>query len=387
MRKTIEKTINKGLDTGKEVFSYPFAYPKKLTKLFIPEKQHITPLKRSMSGYETETFVLNNDGSIDNSDLILKKAERKKLDVKPECAKSMIEVLCLPHKKLSSTSTNLINNLIQLTELAEKNDQYLYPFATYPGTNKPVFRKKPWYTIKQKILGEKRFVNAGLCCGFHQHYALPRGMFNPKTKFLDYKINSKVKKTLLDSYNLLIAIDPILTCLLQSSPYTNNKYVAKDSRMVLYRGGKKLKYMKGLYATHQLFGALPPYKQTLHDLISTLTMRDKRWKQLLTKAGYNATKHTKENSRLDFCWNPVKVNPKGTLEYRGGDMNFLSMIFGVSTMMTFAPSSLARIAAIMPAIPPPTHKTSASTISSAYLFIPTSLLKIDKHNGHHLVLY
>ena len=180
---------------------------KKLTELFIPKKRkHKQPLKRSMSGYETEFFILKNDGSIDNSDILLKKA--KGLGIVQENAKAMIEVLCLPHKRLSSTSLNLIENQVKLFELARDNDRYLYPFSTYPGLNKPVFRKKDWYQIKRKILGKERFEYAGKCCGYHQHYALPRGMHNPKTKFLHYKVKSKVKRTLIDSYNLLNAIAP-----------------------------------------------------------------------------------------------------------------------------------------------------------------------------------
>jgi len=62
----------------------------------------------------------------------------------------------------------------------------------------------------------------------------------------------------------------VLTLFLQSSPYVNNRYVAKDSRMVLNRSGKKLKHKSGMFAKHQFFGALSPYKQTLYDLISSL---------------------------------------------------------------------------------------------------------------------
>ena len=170
---------------------------KKLTRLFIPTKDHDKPLKRSLSGYETENFILNNDGSIDHSDPLLKKAQKQKLNVQAECAKSMIEVICFPYRKLSSTSKEIVNSHIKLTEIAEKNNKHIYPFATYFGINKPSFRQGGWYTVKEKVLGKERFTNAGLCCGFHQHYTLPTGMFDHKTKMHHYKLNSKVKKTII----------------------------------------------------------------------------------------------------------------------------------------------------------------------------------------------
>lgn len=339
----------------------------RLTEFFIPKKRNKQPLKRSMSGYETEMFVLKNDGSIDHSDKLLPLAKKQGLSVTPECAQAMIEVLCLPHKKLSSTSLNLIDNLIQLNDLAKKNDLHLYPFATYPGTNKPKFRKKEWYQIKQKIFG-KAFTNAGLCCGYHQHYALPRGMYNPKTQFLNYRVNSRVKRTLIDSYNFLNAIDPIITTLLQSSPFVNNQNLAKDSRVVIYRGGQKLDYMDGLYAKQQFFGALSPYKQTLGDLISTLKRKHQKWQKLMVDHGFGSTKFAKSQNILHFSWNPVKVNPKGTLEYRGGDMNYLSNVFGVATMIKFALREIQRNFKLI--IPMDIELKEAFRVEENLVFIP-----------------
>ena len=339
----------------------------RLTEFFIPKKRNKQPLKRSMSGYETEMFILKNDGSIDHSDKLLPLAKKQGLSATAECAQSMIEVLCLPHKKLSSTSLNLIDNLIQLNDLAKKNDLHLYPFATYPGLNKPKFRKKEWYQIKQKIFG-RAFANAGLCCGYHQHYALPRGMYNPKTQFLNYRVNSRVKRTLIDSYNFLNAIDPVITTLLQSSPFVNNQNIAKDSRVVIYRGGQKLDYMDGLYAKQQFFGALSPYKQTLGDLISTLKRKHQKWQKLMVDHGFGSTKFAKSQNILHFSWNPVKVNPKGTLEYRGGDMNYLSNVFGVATMIKFALREIQRNFKLI--IPMDIELKEAFRVEENLVFIP-----------------
>ena len=50
---------------------------KKLTKLYLPKKEGKNPIKRSMSGYEYELFVLNDKLEIDNSNNLLKLAKKK----------------------------------------------------------------------------------------------------------------------------------------------------------------------------------------------------------------------------------------------------------------------------------------------------------------------
>ena len=86
---------------------------------------------------------------------------------------------------------------------------------------------------------------------------------------------------------------------LQSSPFVNNNYLAKDSRLLLYRGGRKLKYNDGLYSKHQFFGALSPYKQTLRDLISSIKRRHKKWRKLMRDNNFNPDKQTPPNVFLN----------------------------------------------------------------------------------------
>ncbi|MFQ5648173.1 MAG: hypothetical protein ACE5FW_02955, partial [Candidatus Aenigmatarchaeota archaeon] len=190
------------------------------------------------------------------------------------------------------------------------------------------------YRIKKKVFG-RRFTNAGRCCGYHQHYAMPRGMYDRKRGQVRYVVKSKLKKTLIDSYNVLNAIDPIITVFLQSSPFAEGRHLAKDSRLLLYRGGKKLGYMEGLYARRQFFGGLSPYKQTLSDLMGTLERKHRRWIELMAKHGFKGSAYAKSTNILHFSWNAVKVSPKGTLEYRGADMNFTENILGATTLVKF----------------------------------------------------
>jgi hypothetical protein len=344
-----------------------FDKSRRLTKLYLPGKRSARPIKRSLSGYEIEMFVLDSRGALADADRLIGKAQKRDIPVKKECAKSMLEIVCMPHSRLSFTSINLINSLIDLARIAKKEGLHLFPFGTYPGLNDPVFRKSPQYTVQKRILGE-RFVNAGLCSGFHQHYTLPRGVFDLARKQLQYKTASSVQKTMLDSYNMLIAIDPILSTFLQSSPYVNNQYLAKDSRMVLYRGGAKLKYRNGLYAQHQMFGALPPYKQTVRDLLLSLHNKHRKWQGLLAQHGYPVEEEESLKSIFSVGWNPVKINEKGTLEYRGGDATYLSIMLGVSTMMKFALRKIQQDFAIV--VPMDIRLEDAFKVENNMIFIP-----------------
>lgn len=306
----------------------------RLTDTFLPKRTAKIPLKRSMTGYETEMFVLDSNGRLCDADMLLKKA--KNLPVQKECSRYMVEVACLPARRLSTSSRYLIDNLTELGEIAQAQGNALYPFGTYFGTNAPLLRRKNWYTVQKKILGETNFINAGKCCGFHQHYTLPRGIYDKKNKFITYRKNSKINKSLIDSYNFLNAADPVFTTLTQSSPFVDTARVAKDARLVLYRGGKTLRNSSAVYAKQPIFGGLSPYKSTIRDLMSTLRRRHQKWKRLMIEHKADHSRYINSTNILNFTWNPVKINPKGTLEYRGSDMNFLSTLFGMSTMLKFS---------------------------------------------------
>jgi len=196
--------------------------------------------------------------------------------------------------------------------------------------------------MKKKIFGEEKFMAAGRCVGFHHHYALPRGMYNPLTKFLKVTFDGKIKRSFMGSYNFEIAIDPAITCIMQSSPFYQGEHFALDTRLPIYRGGKKLKYMDGVYANLQQIGGLPPYKQTEMDLIESLNKKVQRWMRILKKHNKDAKFEEIYNSKLDINWGPVKVNNHGTLEQRGMDMSYPSNIMAISTLMKFCLMKIQR---------------------------------------------
>jgi carboxylate-amine ligase len=219
-------------------------------------------------------------------------------------------------------------------EKARENKLFLSPLATYPGKFKPKFRDKARYYYSAKAVGEKKYRKYfPRVTGFHYHYELPIGMFNKETQFLNNPPKSRVKKTMIDSYNFLIAADPVLTTLLQSSPFSDGKYFAKDTRMLFWRGGKKLKF-PGALDKHQMLGGLQPYKQTVSDLIATIKRKDEKMRILLKKAGIPQD-FIDEKHVFDLMWNPIKINKIGTLEQRGLDCNYPSNFLGVSVLIKY----------------------------------------------------
>ncbi|MBU4246670.1 MAG: hypothetical protein ABIF85_03195 [Nanoarchaeota archaeon] len=311
----------------------------------LAEKQNDKkPLKRSMTGLEIELHIIDNEGNISYKSLNLINEIKKKypnVAVVKECGLNVIELCCYPHKDANNPAIEIITSLEKIIEVAEKNKLKLYPFSTYPGKIESRITPHPdgRYIIQEKILGAKNFCHATKVTGFHHHYALPKGVFDHKTKSLKILVNSKLKRSLLSSYNFAIAIDPIITLLTQSSPFFEGNMLAKNSRMIVYRGGKKLGY-PGVYSNFQQVGALLPYEQTGTDLMKRIKNRHQNWMNAVEKAGVNADIKKLCAYELDSSWNPVKINKHGTLESRGMDMNYLSIILGVSVLIK---SSLKKI--------------------------------------------
>jgi len=132
-------------------------------------------------------------------------------------------------------------------------------------------------------------------------------------------------------------------------------------------GGRKLKY-PGLYSKHQQFGGLPPYKQTETDLIHSLKRRQKRWFRLIKKVEENADLRKMYPYNLDISWNPVKINKHGTLEQRGMDMNYLSIILGLSASIKFCLKKIQRD--FIEVIPSDRGISEPFKIKKGVLFIP-----------------
>lgn len=304
------------------------------------------PLKISKTGLEKESHVINNDGSISYKGFWLSKQVKKlypSIDIVKECGKNMVEINCYPGINTYNPALDLIKGMQKTIKIAKKNNLMLYPFGTYPGRYNPRFTPSldGKYEIQEKIFGKEKFSLATKVVGFHHHYALPKGVFDCENRNIRLLVDSKLKRSLLNSYNFEIAIDPVLILFSQSSPFLDGKLLGKDARILAYRGGKKLNY-EGMYNNFQQLGALPPYKQTATDLIRSLNKRKQRWKRLIKKASPYSDIKKLYPLDLDISWNPVKINKHGTLEHRGMDSNYMSVLLALSALVKFCLRKIQR---------------------------------------------
>ena len=295
-------------------------------------------LKKALIGMELEFFTIDNEGRMINAaDRLISEVKKKypKIDIGKECGKSMVEITSFPNEQISDTMLHLLENMESILLVAEKEEISVYTLGTYPGSFVPEMRRDKPYVIKENIFGKKRFLIAGRCVGFHCHYTLPWGVFDNKQKILKRLHRSKNQQTMVGSYNLLIAMDPALTTFMQSSPFYQGRFIGKDSRVIVYRGGEDFDYPQGLYANYRPFGALQPYKQTNTDMLDIIFRKYEEWKNLIQKLDVNLRVFSKHGSILDTAWNPVKVNAVGTLEQRGMDSNHPMYLTAAATVIKY----------------------------------------------------
>jgi hypothetical protein len=295
----------------------------------------LMPPYKAMSGFEVEYFLIDRKGEIaHDADLILKDAAKSKnTGIKREVAKNFIEIAAKPHEKIPYSAGYLIQEIEALSAIAEKYHMQLLPLGCHPGSFAPSMRREGHYGVMEYVLGKSQFKMLGRCCGFHCHFTLPHGIFDEHLRMLKLLTHMKVKDRLVNSYNLLIASDPALTTFMQSSPFYQGNHVGKDSRMIIFRGGKALGNTKGAFGGYEQLASLPPYKHTAFDIVDIITTRYEIWGGAIQKVGINLKVLPKYWSLMDTTWNAIKVNPNGTLEERGMDINHLQFLIGSGVMM------------------------------------------------------
>lgn len=334
---------------------------------------------------EIEMHLLDNNGNISNeSKKIIEKVKdvNEKIPITKECGQNMIEFGCYPNINTISPALELVDSIETANDILEKNDLKFYPFATYPGKFNPVFNSSTTYDIKQKLFGE-RFAIAPTVTGFHHHYTLPKGIFNQKEKNLRLFKDSKLKRSLINSYNLEISIDPLLTLFTQSSPFYQGKLFAKDSRVVVYRGGKKLQYVNSLYGgKFRTLGNLQSYVHTQTDLMLSLRRKYLKMRRLVKSIDKKIKFDEVYPYPLEIGWNPVKINKHGTLEQRGMDMNLLSNLFGVSTMLKYNLRKIQR--EYIEVIPADNGLEEAFKVEGGVMYIPpySTVLNLQKRSAY-----
>lgn len=334
-------------------------------------KKSRKPLKLSKTGMEIEMHLIDDKGKIANKSLDFISAVKKEdneINIVKESGLNLIEFGCYPDVQTYNPVLNLINSVEKSYHIARKNNLYFFPFGTYPGKFVTQIENAPAYKIKEKIFGLERYRNSPKSAGFHHHYTLPKGVFNEKAGKIRLMKKSKLMRSMVSSYNFEIAADPALTLLAQSSPLCQGEYIAKDARILYYRGGRKLRFPDGCFGKLQQFGALPPYKLTTTDLLESINRRVIKWKKLVKKANPKADFDMLYPNKLDICWNPVKINKLSTLEQRGMDMNFFSIIVPITILLKFCLKKIQRD--FIEVLPTDFGISEAFKLEKGTLFIP-----------------
>ncbi len=297
----------------------------------------MTTIKSTM-GLEVEFMLIDHKGNIvSNSDAIIDRVKKNSPNafVIPEIAENMLEIGSDPSTKVAASASSLLNNINLSVRAASDEKTLLLPMSTYPTNFSPKMREKGLYLVKKKLFGEK-FEITGKCVGFHLHHSLPEGSFDATSKNLNAVLSKTAKRSLVEAYNVTIALDPVLTTFMQSSPFYEGKHLGKDSRMIVYRGGAILGYPQGLYSERlKEFGELPEYKLNEVELIDLIINRYSSWKRTIREFAPESVDMAQYESLLETNWSPVKINPHGTIEIRGMDINFPSLMFSLSAALKY----------------------------------------------------
>ena len=300
------------------------------------EKKYIR--KHFKFGIELELFTLDEKGFMSHEAGTLIQEVQKKfphIDIQKECGQNIIEIGCKPHVLIPNIMKQVVQDLQNILSYAQEQNIFLYPFGTYPGAFEPQIYEDIRYYAQQKILGDERFKIAARCTGLHCHYTLPWGVFNYLEKIIRIPLQSKNKQSMINIYNLFIALDPLLIAFSQSSPFYQGRYVAKSSRVVMYRGGEVFQCPEGLFANYKKFGALPPYILTGTDLVDSIQKRFLEWRSLIEETGVPIESALKHGSILGLSWNSVRLNAHGTTEQRSMDSNLPSIIVALALLIKF----------------------------------------------------
>lgn len=295
--------------------------------------------KNFTTGFEVEFFITDKKtgGIAHGADDILKRvsetSHKDSNNIVKESSKNLIEVGSYPDVDGANTMSNLMEGLKLLLYVADELGYAILPLGSYPGRFTPSMRPGPGFRAAQKLFGKSRQQVSGRCAGYHCHYSLPWGVFDSKELSLKPLKNSKNQESMVHAYNALIALDPALTTFMQSSPFYQGRFVAKDTRLLVYRGSDDLELPPKLTTTFPQFGALPNYEHSGTDIINSIEQRYLNRIAAYEAAGVKEKEVPLFRSMLSTNWSPVKVNPHGTLEQRGMDMNHLPLVLSVSVLL------------------------------------------------------
>jgi gamma-glutamyl:cysteine ligase YbdK (ATP-grasp superfamily) len=307
-------------------------------------------LENRCVGLEQEFFLADEDGNLSNrADEFLARcreaaeaAGRDPESYAPECARSMIEINTPPVYSLDELSREYLANLELALDAGRELGLRLYPLATYPLHVEPVMRDEPHYQLQACAVGRERFSHAGRCAGMHLHLEVARGTVDPLAG-VSYGSEKAAREELLNLYNLATAFDAALIALTRSCPFYEGIADGTAARTSLYRGDPYLA-PHGLYARLQEVGGLLPYATSAERLVEQQFARYHAWLETLDRAGVRRRLFFEVGGALleASSWNPVRLNPHGTVELRGIDSNYPETVLAISALLSGAADRVRR---------------------------------------------
>ena len=253
----------------------------------------------------------------------------------PECARSLVEVSTPPAASVEELADEYLANLRLALRGARDLGLRLYPLATYPLPVTPNMRDELHYRIQARTMGREKFLHAGRCAGVHLHLEVAPETIDPRVG-VSYDSSTAAREELLNVYNLVTALDPAIIALTRSSPFYEGELQEVTARTAYYRGSPDFA-PSGLYADLVAVGGLQPYARKVEELVEIQFGRYREWLAAMDRAGVG--RHLFEQAGdglLDAAWNPVRLNPHGTVELRGIDGNYPSVVLDTARLITGA---------------------------------------------------
>lgn len=300
-------------------------------------------------GLEQEFFLVDGSGALsDRADDLLgrcrelaKRAGRNPEGFAPECAPCMVEINTPPVGSFPELAREYTAALKLALAAARDLGLRLYPLATYPLDGFPPMRDDPRYELQARTVGRERFGNAGRCAGVHLHLEAPEGTVDRRVG-VSYAAPEPAREELLSLYNLATALDAALISLGRSCPFHAGEAPGLATRTACYRGDPDL-FPDGLYAELPAVGGLRPYARTVEELVELQFARYRAWLEAMDRAGVDRRLyHDTGDGMLEASWNPVRLNPVGTIELRGIDGNHPRTVLALAALVKAAADRVRR---------------------------------------------
>lgn len=304
---------------------------------------HMMSLDERCMGLEQEFFLVDGAGALsDRADGFLercrelaKKAGRDPEGFAPECTPCMVEINTPPVGSFPELAREYTAALKLALTAARDIGLRLYPLATYPLDGFPPMRDDPRYELQARTVGRERFLNAGRCAGVHLHLEAPEGTVDRRVG-VSYAAPRAAREELLNLYNLATALDTALISLGRSCPFHAGGAPGLATRTACYRGDPDLS-PEGLYADLPAVGGLRPYARNVEELVELQFARYRAWLEAMDRAGVDRRLYLETgDGMLEASWNPVRLNPVGTIELRGIDSNHPKTVLALAALVNAA---------------------------------------------------